>query len=134
MKVQRNKLAALALLCSAGFATVDATPAREAQAPTNATIAARRGDELGVLTVEVIDFVTGKPLPAVRVEVSALGPIDGIWAGETGKSGVFELDSLSPGPYSVTIFYGSGYQTSRIQLTSDEHETVRFVVPEPTLS
>lgn len=134
MKVQRNKLAALALLCSAGFAVTGATPASEAQAPTNETIAVRAGDELGVLTVEVVDFVTGKPLPAVRVEVHALGPIDGIWTGETGKTGIFELDSMSPGAYSVTIFYGSGYQTARFEITADEHETVRFVVPEPTYS
>ena len=134
MKVQRSKWAALAILCSAGFAVTGATPATEARTPTTESIAVREGEELGVLTVQVLDFVTGKPLPAVRVEVHALGPIDGIWTGETGKTGVFELDSMSPGPYSVTIFYGSGYQTSRFEITGDEHETVTFVVPEPTYS
>ena len=101
---------------------------------TSAVLAPDADDALGILTVEVVDFDTGHPLPAVRVEVKALGPIDGIWTGETGKTGEFELDGMSPGPYSVTIFSGSGYQTARFEITGDEHEMIRFVVPEPTYS
>jgi hypothetical protein len=87
-------LAALALVAAAPL-TVSAS-----MAPRSAEKAKILPQPCSI-AVLVTDIESGVALEGALVKIAAIGPVDPVWMGYTGKTGMFQVNGLDRGTYAV---------------------------------